>query len=436
MVAVRVAVVVLVIGAVASVASCDRRVTPAPAADVVEATAAPTHTDPIDDERRAIRVLVEAGKLDDALLRLDRLVASGLDVDLSALVLCDRAAVLSRRAAAATDLKARERDLRAAIADCTTEPALVRGLADTLLRRARDLGANDDTLSLRRALLRDSVEVLPTVPALVDLALLLEHDDDLAAAVDAVNEAIALQAKEQQTPDPRLVALKQRLEQHNVVEGSFKSAKHSHFVARFEGYGEERLAWGALDTLEQAYFSVGKALDVYPTQPITVVIYTGAQYQQATAGPDWSTGLFDGKIRIREGQLAADRGLLNDTLLHEYVHAVLHTLPSSVPVWFHEGLAQHFEQQRPAPSVVLPHTGVAPRAVLDGAFIGLPKDAVPAAYATAHALVERIVQRRGSWGLVQLLAEMKQGRSFDEALQRSTAVTLDVLYADVVDSLE
>lgn len=395
-----------------------------------------TPTNPVDDERRAIHALVQAGDLDAALVRLDNLVGSGLDLDIAALVRCDRAAVLSRRAAAATDLKVRERDLRAAIADCSTEPALVRGLADTLLRRARDLGSDDDTASLRRSLLRDSIKTLPTVPALVDLALLLEHDDDLAGAVDAVNEAIALQTKEQQAPDPRLVTLKARLEAHNVVEGGFRSAKHSHFVARFEGYGEERLAWGALDTLEQAYFTVGKALDVYPKEPITVVIYTGAQYQQATAGPDWSTGLFDGKIRIREGQLAADRGSLNDTLVHEYVHAVLHTLPSSVPVWFHEGLAQHFEQQRPAPSVVLPHTGLAPREVLNGAFIGLPKEVVPAAYATAHALVERLVQRRGSWGLTQLLAELKQGRSFDEALQRSSAVSVDVLYADVRSSLE
>jgi hypothetical protein len=433
MVAVRVAVVVFVVGAV--VVACDRQALPAHT-PVAQPEAPPVHTsDPVDDERRAIHALVQAGELDAALGRLDRLVNAGLDVDVTALVRCDRAAVLSRRAAASTDLKFRERELRAAIADCSTEPSLVRGLADTLLRRARDLGTDDDTSSLRRSLLRDSIKTMATVPALVDLAVVLEHDDDLAGALEAVNDAIALQTKEQHTPDARLVALKARLEAHNTVEGNFRSAKHSHFVARFEGYGEERLAWGALDTLEQAYFTVGKALDVYPSEPITVVIYTGAQYQQATAGPDWSTGLFDGKIRIREGQLAADRGALNDTLVHEYVHAVLHTLPSTTPVWFHEGLAQHFEQHRPAPAVVLPHTGVAPRAVLDGAFIGLPNDVVPAAYATAHALVERLVQRRGSWGLVQLIAELKQGRGFDEALLRSSAVTVDVLYDDVRRSL-
>jgi len=39
-------------------------------------------------------------------------------------------------------------------------------------------------------------------------------------------------------------ALRERLQKVASVEGTFKSAKHSHFVARFEGYGEERLAWG------------------------------------------------------------------------------------------------------------------------------------------------------------------------------------------------
>ncbi len=385
--------------------------------------------DPLHEGRTKARTAFDAGHFDAALGELDRVISAAVATDSVevGIIRCDRAAILANRAAASADLRVRERDLRLAIADCATEPALKRNLADTLVRRARDLESRLQQL----ALLRESLSLFETVVALVDLGIALEADDDLDGALVLLERAVEL-GIEQQREDPRIVALRDRVKKATLVEGSFKSAKHSHFVARFEGYTENQLAWTALDTLEQAWFTVGKALDLYPQTPTTVVIYTGAQYQQATAGPDWSTGLFNGKIRIREGQLAADRGTLQDTLVHEYVHAALHTLPMPVPTWFHEGLAQHFEQRRPPPARVLERTGFAPRTILDGPFIGLPAALVPAAYATSHALIERLVERRGTWGLIQVVAELKRGVAFDEAFVRSFAVDVDAVYAEVI----
>jgi hypothetical protein len=385
----------------------------------------PAPDDPLDSARREARRQLDAGDLDGAILTLVAALPPADDVSDGARALrCDHAALLSRRAASTTDLRARERDLRAGLSSCPDEPALVRGLADTLLGRARAI--DDD--AIRLGFLKESVALQPTAAALVDLALLHERQDDPAAALEAVTQAEGLAAG-----DARVTALKERLARTASVEQTFKSARHSHFVARFEGHAEERLAWSALDTLEQAYFSVGKTLDLHPVERITVVIYTGEQYRQATNGPDWSTGLFDGKIRIREGQLAADKGTLDDTLVHEYVHAALHTLPVKVPPWFHEGLAQHFETRRPPPARVMARVGVAPRDALDVPFTQLPADVVPAAYATAHAVVERMVERRGQWGLHQLIAELKGGRDFNDAVMRAFAVDVDTLHREAVD---
>ena len=398
---------------------------PAPVARAVPPTdAAPAAPNALWQARARAATLTAGLDFDAALKALDEGMAdagAATDTDL-AVVRCERAAVLSRRAAATVDLRGRERDLRAALLDCPGEVALQQGLADTLVRQARAL----DDESARIALLRESVAVYEGVVALVDLALVLEKHNEPAAAAAAADRAATLAVDQ-----PGLAALRERLQKAANVEGSFKSARHSHFVARFEGYGEERLAWGALDTLEQAWFAVGKALDLYPQAPITVVIYTGEQYRSATAAPDWSTGLFDGKIRIREALLAADRGTLDDTLVHEYLHAALHTLPVTVPSWFHEGLAQHFESQRPSPGLVLARTGVAPRAHLDVPFTQLPPSVVGAAYATAHAVVERMVERRGAWGLNQLIGELKGGRDFDDSVRRTFAVDVDALYRDV-----
>ena len=120
--------------------------------------------------------------------------------------------------------------------------------------------------------------------------------------------------------------------------------------------------------------------------------------------------------------------------MHEYVHAVLTTLPVAVPSWFHEGLAQHFEARRPPPATRLARLGVVTPDALQTPFARLPTDVVPAAYATAHALVVRLVERRGQWGLHQLVAELKSGRDFADAFQRTFAVTVDELYREVASS--
>ena len=369
--------------------------------------------------RTAARALLP-GDIDGSLKILDEAVSAGAgDASSAALLKCDRAAVLSQRAAQKTTApKQKERDLRAAVADCP-EPILIEALANALLARARELGDASENRALRRSLLEESLKLHKSAAAAVDLARVCDDLDDASCAAAAAEVAAAL------APDnAQVLALRDRLKKQGDVESAFKSARHSHFTARFEGYGEERLAWTALDVLETSWFTVGNALDLRPVDPVTVVIYTGAQYQQATSTPDWSAGVFDGKIRIREGTLAAERGSLEDTLIHEYVHAALRNcVTGEIPTWFHEGLAQHFEKQKPDAQALLAQTGKAPLSTLAQPFLKLNEADARAAYATSLALVERLVEKRGVYGLQQLLAEMKQQRSFEDALQRAFATT-------------
>jgi hypothetical protein len=404
-------------------------------------------TDPAaayEDARRRAADAVAAADLAAALQILDGVLGGvvpvprpGVPTDVIARTRCDRAAVLSRRAARSDDVAAKERDLRAALVDCADAergPILREALAHALVRRARALGDGADVRRARRALYDESLATWPNAPAAVDLAVVCEADDDLAAALAAAERAVGLLPVD--SPDrPRVVALRDRLKRHATVEGGFRSASERHFIARFEGPGEERLAWTALDQLEKAWFIVGQKLDVHPVDPITVVIYTGEQYRQATATPDWSTGAFDGKIRIREGLLAAERGTLVDTLVHEYVHAALRAcLPVStaLPAWFHEGVAQALEPSAESVDVpaLLARTGKAPLPALQGrSFLSMNLRDADAAYATARAMVQTLIDRRGVYGLQQLVAGLKAQRPFDEALATSFALTQDQLWA-------
>ena len=379
--------------------------------------------------RRDARDALQSGDLDTALRLFDSVVAqlgSG-DAQHLADARCERGVVLSRRAATQADGKAKERDLRAALSDCPQQRVLIEALANAVLLRARDLGDAAETRVLRRALLEESMTLHPTAAAAVDLARLCDQADDVVCATAAAERAVTLAPD-----DARVRTLRDGLKRHGDAEAGFQSARHQHFVARFEGYGEQRLAWGALDVLERAWFTVGHSLDLRPTDPVTVVIYTGEKYAQATATPDWSSGVFDGKIRIREGQLQAERGNLEDTLVHEYVHAALRNcVPGEIPPWFHEGLAQQQEQNKYDVKGLVARTGKAPMSALNAPFLTLNEADARAAYATALWMVETLVQQRGIYGLRQLLAEMKQGKSFDDALQNAFMTTSLALWSSL-----
>ena len=75
-------------------------------------------------------------------------------------------------------------------------------------------------------------------------------------------------------------------------------------------------------------------------------------FRDVTQAPDWSGGLFDGRvIRIPVGGLATVEeaaGLLN-ILIHEMTHAFLYRMaPEGLPLWFNEGLATTFQGWDPA----------------------------------------------------------------------------------------
>ncbi|HEY4223263.1 MAG TPA: hypothetical protein VGO62_18020, partial [Myxococcota bacterium] len=275
-----------------------------------------------------------------------------------------------------------------------------------------------------------------SVPAQRSLGEVLVVDEDFAGALVHLRAALAL------TPDDaKLRARIAEIEKKAAVEGSFRDARHNHFTARFEGYAEEQLSWTALDLLDKAYFSIGATLDTYPTEPITVVIYTGDQYKQATDAPDWSAGIYDGTIRVREGNIVAASGALEGLLRHEYTHAVLATWKTPLPAWFNEGLAMYFEGTGDAAAQICA------RAKRDGtltSFADLDKpsligmsdnDAARTAYAMSATVVRALVDRRGEYALQSLASRLKAGESFANAFNETYATSPRAFVDAWVESL-
>jgi hypothetical protein len=309
---------------------------------------------------------------------------------------------------------------------CRMDTAVRMGRAE-LLRAAADVTTE---LSTKKELLAESAELKPSYATYVQLGEACDAINDGTAALDAWQHALSLAPTSMQ----RFVSAKiERLQKKLAVEERFESRQGQHFVARYEGDERKDLADLALSILDNARTSLERVFGVVPPVPITVVLYTGDQYARSSSGPDWSGGVFDGKIRIRESQLKANHGTLEDILFHEYLHALLRTMvPSPVPAWFNEGLAQWVEPDGDKDEIAarmkqkrrdeLPSLAALTRsfgAVSD-------RKEVRLRYDSAFDLVVELEQWRTARSFAEMFKLMTAGKRFEEAFDEVYGMNLEV----------
>jgi tetratricopeptide (TPR) repeat protein len=202
----------------------------------------------------------------------------------------------------------------------------------------------------------------------------------------------------------------------------FYRAQGAHFVVMFEGPVDESLARRAVDMLEAAYWRIGGVLSTYPSEPITVVLYTLQQFRDVTQAPDWSSGVYDGRIRVPMRGALERPADLERLLVHEYVHALVASIAGyNVPVWLNEGLAKTMEPggRESAEAYLSRRAERLPHASLHHSFRRLPSEAVGLAYAQSAIAVQRMLDLRGAPALVTLLQALGRGAAFESAFQQS-----------------
>lgn len=159
-------------------------------------------------------------------------------------------------------------------------------------------------------------------------------------------------------------------------------------------------------------------MNAYPTQPITVVLYTTQQFQDITRMPAWTVASYDGRIHVPVRGALQQTEQLDRVLTHEFVHALVATLGGpTVPVWLNEGLATALEPGGVAQSeAVLAAVSVRPPLrELHGSFARLDAADARVAYAYSTYAVRRIIQLRGANAVVGVLRDLARGVDFRTA---------------------
>jgi hypothetical protein len=208
----------------------------------------------------------------------------------------------------------------------------------------------------------------------------------------------------------------------------FRKYESRHFTVRFEGREDPALVWSLLERLESAYRDVGRQLGAFPEGRVRVVLYTDGEFPAHAPVPHWAQGLFDGWIRLAVSWVGLHEESLDNTLRHEYTHALVHARTrGNVPAWLSEGLAiinegRDTERER---RLVRAADHLLPLHELHGSFLTLPRAQVPLAYAESEAAVRYLLGRHGVSAVRALLTRLGESKDFATALQDVTGETYD-----------
>ena len=275
-------------------------------------------------------------------------------------------------------------------------------------------------LDTARVHLVDALKADPTLaPASVMLGELLYRAGDLRSAIDVYQRALTYD------PDhPRITATLEAWRKELALHDRFAQKLGDHFTVLFEGPAEEDLARTAVQTLEAAYWRIGSTLNTYPTEVITVVLYTRQQFRDITQSPDWAGGAFDGRIRVPVQGALSNMREFERVLTHEFVHALVRTVaPRNAPQWLNEGLAMNFDgTDLTAMGTRLQEASRGPELRrLEGSFAGLDRADASLAYARSAIAVRDLLTDAGPVAVMAILADVGRGVRLAEAFERHTS---------------
>lgn len=280
------------------------------------------------------------------------------------------------------------------------------GYAAAALLRGRDFDARP---RLERA--------LELAPADGEAALLLAdvftRQNRNIDAVRTLERAIAAGA-----PGDRIAARLERLRAEETLHAGFNQSLSGRFTVLFEGPPEQSLAGVVLEVLDEAWEHVSRSLFTPPGGPVTVTLYTEAQFTDITRAPAWAAAAFDGRIRLPVRGALADRDELRRVLTHELAHAFVRAAaPRNVPVWLDEGIASLVEPRGVAwaREDVRAAGRLLPHGRLQTGFRGMDGADAQLAYAQSALLVAALVERHSLGALNSLLADLGRGVPFEQA---------------------
>jgi len=204
--------------------------------------------------------------------------------------------------------------------------------------------------------------------------------------------------------------------------------------------GGDSFARELRDACEEGLARLIQDIGTYPEKPIKIYIYTStSDLKGAMIFPqEWTGGVaFTEFSTIAIGISPGDLDWGKKALVHELTHLVVHQVTFSpygqLPLWLDEGLAMHNEGELDPV-----FRSYLEEAILEDELISVRSLCSPfsaysekarLSYAQSYSLVEYLLDNYGQDKMLDLLALLKQGSTYDEALTEVYGFDIDGLDA-------
>lgn len=303
--------------------------------------------------------------------------------------------------------------------------------AEELVLEAADVGPSLEVWSLLGAIRRESgdspgaaaawEEAIGLDPAHADIALglatVLAELDQRDRALDAL-----FRVRDAGHANAAVETLIERLSREVDAEWDFVRVETDHFHLDFDATVPADTVDFIADALDDAYGDVAARLGVFLDEPARAVLYPDASFHTLTQTPDWTKGVFDGRIKIPLGGLEVGDAGLPSVLRHEYAHHVIAALARGrCPAWMNEGLAMWAEELADErlywAEERIVGAAMTPFAQLQGSFSRLSEARAEIAYAQSYLAVRQLADGYGIAAAVDLLRRLGDGAPFPEAFR-------------------
>ena len=117
------------------------------------------------------------------------------------------------------------------------------------------------------------------------------YRQEIGKAVEVLEKALEL------GESPKIRASLNKALSEVRADGGNKTRLLAHFIVSYDGGAMESTGRMVIDTMDRSYASLKSQLGFEPPERVVVILYTRRDYNDM-GGPDWSAGLFDGKIRV------------------------------------------------------------------------------------------------------------------------------------------
>ncbi len=286
--------------------------------------------------------------------------------------------------------------------------------------------------------------------AMIDLGRIYERKGSLDKACARYQKALELNPQDKNALS-RLKNLK-RYEPVRVSLAKYKSTEEllganlvdtvttKHFAVTYNIARHGRRLSDVLKALEEAYTTVGDHLTIYPSDRVSVTLYTEAKGVGDDQSNITAAGTYSKKSikALLSPKTTFELPFLKVLLTHEYVHFLIDSIVpegKTIPWWLHEGLAQYESQNLTVDSEAMMtemarQDSFIPVQILEKGIVGMePRELVPLAYAQAYSMVDYLVDRYGHDAIKMVINDICEGKTIEKAFKK-TRIDYDAFETD------